>query len=70
MLVYSADYTKHGELQKYDIQMQVNTRAALTSPKAVALAAVASVEVSVEEPTCTAAEIEALLLAHLIREGR
>lgn len=47
--------------------MQVNTRPALTSLQAVAPDTVEAVEVPVEEPTYTAAEIKALLLADLIR---
>lgn len=58
--------TKDGEPQKYNIQMQVNNRPAMTSLEAMAPDTVATVQVPLDEPY-TAAQIKAMLLADLVR---
>lgn len=53
----------------YNIQMQVNNYPKLTSLAAMAPNSIATVEVPVYEPTFTAVQIKALLVADLVRRN-
>ncbi|KZM21747.1 uncharacterized protein EKO05_0001702 [Ascochyta rabiei] len=58
---------KNGEVQKYNLQMQVNYSPIMTSLEAMAPDTVAAVLVPVYPPTFSAAQIKDMLMADLIR---
>ncbi|KAJ4359048.1 hypothetical protein N0V95_002510 [Ascochyta clinopodiicola] len=58
---------KNGEVQKYNLQMQVNFNPVMTSLEPMAPDTVATVLVPVYPPIFSAAEIKAMLLADLMK---